>query len=444
MHGEPIVARPTGAVERLLKWTRRRPTTAALVTVSAAAVILLVSGLLYSNASIRTEHQLTNQALLREQDESAKRATAEATALEALRNEKSASYANRVGLAHAEWRDNHLSLATRLLDKCPADLRGWEWYYVNRLCRSTATHPALLGLCRSLQPGRPVHRHRLDGWSQQPNAVRARVWDAVTGKLLFVLKGLTNPIGFATFSADGRYLATAHHDVTVSGIPGGEVKVWEIATEKAIFSLPSNRPVKCLALSPDGQSLYLDIHEDEKTDVRVYSVADGKRLPSPVPPPTAGPFALSRDGKHLAMLDSSVNTDRLMICDALTGKKLAACSMQGLVGSVFQVAFSPDGRRLGAVCGWQAVVWDAPTGKRLYAIEHGPDLRRLAFSPDGQTLALAIKSDVKIIAAESGRELFTLRTGYPREITGIAFHPDGTRLATSGIPGESVKVSGDR
>jgi serine/threonine-protein kinase len=40
--GKPIQARPTGAFERTLKWVRRRPTQAALVAVSLAAIVVVV------------------------------------------------------------------------------------------------------------------------------------------------------------------------------------------------------------------------------------------------------------------------------------------------------------------------------------------------------------------------------------------------------------------
>jgi serine/threonine protein kinase/WD40 repeat protein len=449
---EPVEACPPSAGYLLRKFVRKHQ--AALATTVAFAMLLMLGAGVSAWLAVRATS--AEASAIADRDERAKaeasaiadrdeRAKAEAIALAALRNEKSASYANRVALAHAEWRDNHLSLATGLLDKCLAELRGWEWHYVNRLCRPTALTLPSFGSTVAYSPdGRYIATGSTDGLSNQ-KPCGARVWDAVSGKLLFVQKGLTNPIGFAAFSADGRYLATAHHEVTVSGIPGGEAKVWDIATGKEVFSLMFNRPVSSMALSPDGQRLYLDVREDEKNDFRVYSVADAKRLPSPIPPPTCGPFALSRDGQRLAMFDWSVNTHPVAIYDALTGKKLATCSLSG-PGSVFRLAFSPDGRRLGAVCGWEAVVWDASTGKKLYAIEHGPDLRFLAFSPDSKLLALSIKSDVKITAADTGRELFTLRTGYPREIKGLAFHPDGDRLATSGIPGEEVKVweVGDR
>ncbi len=48
LNGEPIVARPATSLERLVKWSRRRPAVAALVGVSlTAAVALLILGLFY-------------------------------------------------------------------------------------------------------------------------------------------------------------------------------------------------------------------------------------------------------------------------------------------------------------------------------------------------------------------------------------------------------------
>jgi tetratricopeptide (TPR) repeat protein len=46
-HNEPIRARPVGTVERLLKWTRRRPAVAALVGVSALALLCVALGGLF-------------------------------------------------------------------------------------------------------------------------------------------------------------------------------------------------------------------------------------------------------------------------------------------------------------------------------------------------------------------------------------------------------------
>src|SRR5207245_9026502 len=48
--GEPILARPTAAWERAIKWARRRPAVAALVLVSSLAALGLVVGVILHNA----------------------------------------------------------------------------------------------------------------------------------------------------------------------------------------------------------------------------------------------------------------------------------------------------------------------------------------------------------------------------------------------------------
>jgi serine/threonine protein kinase/tetratricopeptide (TPR) repeat protein len=48
--GEPIAARPAGVVERALKWSRRRPALAALLAVSALALVILLAVSLRYNA----------------------------------------------------------------------------------------------------------------------------------------------------------------------------------------------------------------------------------------------------------------------------------------------------------------------------------------------------------------------------------------------------------
>ena len=58
---EPILARPVGAQERLVKWVKRRPAAAALVAVSALAVLGLLGGaLLYEGQRARAAEQELN------------------------------------------------------------------------------------------------------------------------------------------------------------------------------------------------------------------------------------------------------------------------------------------------------------------------------------------------------------------------------------------------
>jgi tetratricopeptide (TPR) repeat protein len=57
-NNEPILARPTGNVERLLKWARRRPAVAALLVVVVVAVVGVVGGVLYAAESQRRAAEL--------------------------------------------------------------------------------------------------------------------------------------------------------------------------------------------------------------------------------------------------------------------------------------------------------------------------------------------------------------------------------------------------
>jgi serine/threonine protein kinase len=60
--GKPILARPAGAAERLLKWARRRPALAALVVVSALALLLLVAGVIRLQMEVREKDRQRRQA----------------------------------------------------------------------------------------------------------------------------------------------------------------------------------------------------------------------------------------------------------------------------------------------------------------------------------------------------------------------------------------------
>ncbi len=51
--GEPILAKPIPSWERAWKWARRRPSLAAALTVSTAAIMLLLGGALYYNSRLR-------------------------------------------------------------------------------------------------------------------------------------------------------------------------------------------------------------------------------------------------------------------------------------------------------------------------------------------------------------------------------------------------------
>jgi serine/threonine protein kinase len=109
VRGEPVHARPAGPGERAVKWARRKPTLAALLAVSALALV----GLVATVAAFTL-------GLARERDR-ARDNEAEARAK---------GYFMSIALAQREIQGLHLSRANELLADCPVEHRGWEWYYL--------------------------------------------------------------------------------------------------------------------------------------------------------------------------------------------------------------------------------------------------------------------------------------------------------------------------
>jgi hypothetical protein len=85
-------------------------------------------------------------------------------------------------------------------------------------------------------------------------------------------------------------------------------------------------------------------------------------------------------------------------------------------------------------------VWDATTGQEIRTLRgHASAVRGVAFSPDGQRLATASPDrTVKIWDAATGQEALTLR-GHTKDVQSIAFSPDGQRLAAAAAD-SSVRV----
>jgi WD40 repeat protein len=137
--------------------------------------------------------------------------------------------------------------------------------------------------------------------------------------------------------------------------------------------------------------------------------------------------AFSPDGGRLASAGAD-GTVRLW--DVGSGKQLAV--LQGHVGRAEAVTFSPDGGRLASTDDLSVRLWDAHSGKRLAVLE-GPrgGVWSVAFSPDGGRLASAAQS-VRLWDAHSGKPLAVLE-GFKGVALSVAFSPDGGRLASAGV-----------
>ncbi len=163
---------------------------------------------------------------------------------------------DRHGAGPAPWDDNDAERTRELLAELPLevggrDLRGFEWHYLSRLCRSrplTLEGDERFGVYAVTFS--PDGRRLATGG--HGNAVK--LWDAETGRELARLAGRT-PVGHAdavgclAFSPDGRLLASG-------GWEDKSVKLWDVATGRELASLGVHTDhVLYVAFSPDGRRL---------------------------------------------------------------------------------------------------------------------------------------------------------------------------------------------
>lgn len=379
LENRPIEARRPLLHQRLLKLCRRHQ---VAVLVGTVLLFLAVIGLAIATLLIWNAKRSADQALQQSAQDHAVAESHRRNAERMADEMRGHLYASDIKLAFQAWSNADIDqVVTRLERHRPApehrDLRGFEWYYLWRLCHSEK----------------------------------------------MTLRGHTGEVYCASYSPDGRHLATASQDSTI--------KLWDTSTGQLRLTLTGHTSeVGHVAFSPDGKLL---ASCGDEHSIRLCDAASGRELGTLTGHTDAvSEVVFSPDGSLLA---SGGEDAVVKFWDVITRQQVA--TLTGHARNVRGLAFSPDGRILATCSSDQTVkLWDVAT-REVRATLHGHSniVNAVAFSRDGQTLASASwDQTIKLWNTETGTDRATLH-GHLGRVQTVRFSPTENVLISAGMDG---------
>ena len=242
------------------------------------------------------------------------------------------------------------------------------------------------------------------------------VWDATTGRSLWIVNGHASAINSVAFSRDGERIASASDDYSI--------KLWDAAEGRELLVLHQEGGcVTSVAFNPKGDRL---VSGSSDETVRIWEATTGQELLALRQRGSGGKVAFSPDGK-LVLTNSSGG---LRTFEA--AKHRSVFPLRGHVREVTCAEFSPDGRQIASGSADDTIqLWDAATGQRRAIFRgHTEGIRGVAFSRDSQRIiGVSGNGEIKCWNVITGQELFA-HDGHKGCVECVALSPEGRRIVS--------------
>ncbi len=417
LNNEPVQARPANYWERTLKWARRNPALATLVTFCVAVVLFVSTGGWWYGLQLKTANKKAEDRLYLS-------LVAEAGA---IRRAREAGYREDAWLLLQEALeldppDDERFLMRQEAVACMGDFVGiapmsWggfdsPWRWNDRLLMELHPHSDILAIV--LESG----------------AVSLR--KAMTGVELQLLSDTESATTALCFSEDGEVLATGTSDGHIHLWSRNDDHAWVCNTTLSVpgdSSLSEASPlsaVSAVAMSRDGERVACCTVDN--ADVFVWRVGDepSESVYQGLDGASLHCLAFRPDGSHLLAGFQQEQSNGALVWDTTNGKRTR--HVMSSLDRPREIVFSPDGKLVVTACGDDGVhIYDADTyQQRLFV---GGDFPfKVSFSGNSQVLAIPAyqKGTVRLLNIANNRELATLKLS--NRAQWVEFARDGQSL----------------